>query len=138
MNKYVKQFLHRGLIFAGFGPIVAGVVYLILSYTINDFTLSGYEVFLGIVSTYFLAFIHAGSSVFNQIEHWSIMKSLLCQLGSLYVSYVACYLVNSWLPFEIMALAIFTAIFVIGYLVIWAIVYACVKNTSKKMSEKIA
>ena len=28
MNKYVKEFFKRGLIFSGFGPIVAGIVYL--------------------------------------------------------------------------------------------------------------
>ena len=30
MNCYVKEFLKRGLMFGGFGPIVAGIVYLIL------------------------------------------------------------------------------------------------------------
>lgn len=138
MNKYVKEFLHRGLMFGGFGPIIAGIVYFILSYTVKDFSLSGGEAFLGIVSTYLLAFIHAGTSVFNQIEHWSIMKALLCQLATLYAAYVICYLVNSWLPFDPMIVAIFTGIFIAAYLVIWGIVYLCVKNTSKKMSEKLA
>lgn len=137
MNKYVKEFLHRGLMFGGFGPIVAGIVYLILSYTLNDFSLSGSAVFLGIISTYILAFVYAGSSVFQQIEHWSLMKSLLCQLGALYLSYAGCYLVNSWIPFDITVLAIFTGIFVVGYLAIWGIVYLCVKNTSRKLSEKL-
>lgn len=45
MNKYVKEFLHRGLMFGGFGPIIAGIVYLILSYTLNNFSLSGSTVF---------------------------------------------------------------------------------------------
>ena len=26
MNKYVKTYLHRGLLFGGLGPIVAGIV----------------------------------------------------------------------------------------------------------------
>ena len=137
MNKYVKEFLHRGLMFGGFGPIIAGIVYLILSYALNDFSLSGSEVFLGIISIYILAFVHAGSSVFHQIEHWSLMKALFCQLGTLYAAYAICYLINSWIPFELTVLAIFTAIFVIGYLLIWGIVYLCVRNTSKKLSEKL-
>ena len=137
MNKYVKEFLHRGLIFAGFGPVILGIVYLILEHTINGFALSGTEVFTAIISIYLLAFIHAGSSVFNQIEHWPLMKSLLCQLGTLYAVYVACYLINSWIPFDIKIIAIFTGIFVSAYLIIWGIVYLCVKNTSKKMSEKL-
>lgn len=137
MNKFVKEFLHRGLMFGGFGPIITAIVMLILSYTIKDFTLSGNEMFLGVVSTYVLAFVHAGSSIFHQIEHWSVMKGLLCQLGALYITYSICYIINSWIPFEPMVLAIFTAIFVVGYLVIWGIVYLCVKNTSRKLSEKL-
>lgn len=137
MNKYVKEFLHRGLIFSGFGPVITAIVMLVLSHTIDDFTLTGNEMFLGVVSTYVLAFVHAGTSVFHQIEHWSLMKALLCQLGSLYAAYAICYLINSWIPFEPVVLAIFTSIFVIGYLAIWGIVYLCVKNTSRKLSEKL-
>ncbi len=137
MNKYVKEFLHRGLMFSGFGPIVAGIIYCVLSYTVKDFSLGGFDVFIAIISTYLLAFIHAGSSVFHQIEHWSVLKALFCQLGALYLIYLVCYLINSWLPFETSVVAIFTVVFVVGYLAIWGIVYLCVKNTSKKMSEKL-
>ncbi len=137
MNIYIRGFLHRGLIFGGFGPIIMGIIYLILSYTVTDFTVGGTEAFTAILSTYLLAFVHAGSSVFNQIEHWSIMKGLFCQLGTLYVAYVGCYLINSWIPFEFSFVLIFTAIFVAGYLAIWVVVYLCVKNSAKKLSEKI-
>ena len=39
MNKYLKIFLHRGLIFGGFGPIVVGIVYFILGQTLEGFSL---------------------------------------------------------------------------------------------------
>ena len=39
---------------------------------LDDFSLGGSEVFLGIVSIYLLAFVHAGASVFNQIEHYHL------------------------------------------------------------------
>ncbi len=137
MNKYVKEFFHRGLMFGGFGPIVTAIVLLILSHTIKDFSISGNQVFMAVVSTYIVAFVHAGSSIFHQIEHWSTMKGLFCQLGSLYLVYVLTYIINSWIPFEIAVILIFTAIFVLAYLVIWLIVYLCVKATSKKLSEKL-
>lgn len=137
MNKYVKEFLHRGLMFGGFGPIITAIVMLILSHAINGFSLTGNEMFLSVVSTYVLAFVHTGTSVFHQIEHWSVIKALLCQLCTLYSAYVICYLMNSWLPFDITVIAIFTCIFVAVYLVVWGIVYLCVKNASKKMSEKL-
>lgn len=137
MNRYVKEFLHRGLMFAGFGPIIVGIIYFILSYTVKDFSVGGKENFIAILSIYILAFVHAGSSVFNQIEHWGIMKGLLCQLGTLYIAYLICYLINSWIPFEITVVAIFTAIFIVAYLAIWGIVYLCVKGNAKKLSEKL-
>ena len=137
MNKNLKEFLHRGLIFGGFGPIVLGIIFFILSKTIDDFSLDGSEVLLGIISTYLLAFVQAGVSVFNQIEHWSVPKSLLCHFGSLYAVYVFFYVVNSWIPFEWGVIGIFTAIFVVTYFIIWFTVYFIVKSTKKKLNSAL-
>ena len=135
MNKYLKGFLLRGMMFGGFGPIILGIIYFILSKTINEFSLDGSEVLLGIVSTYLLAFVQAGVSVFNQIEHWSVPKSLFCHFGSLYAVYVFFYVVNSWIPFEWGVIGIFTAIFVVTYFIIWLTVYFVVKSTKKKLNS---
>ena len=135
MKKYVKDFFLRGMLFGGFGPIVAGIVYMILSYTVNDFSLSGLEVFTAIASTYLLAFVQAGASVFNQIESWGIAKSLLCHLSTLYIAYSLCYIINSWIPFEWTVLLIFTLIFLAVYFVVWFTVYFCIKATSKKFNK---
>ena len=137
MNKYLKEYLHRGLMFAGFGPVILGIIYFILSKTINDFSINGSEAFLAIVSIYMLAFVHAGSSVFNQIEHWPLAKSLLCHFVSLYMGYVLCYCMNSWIPFEWGVIGIFTAIFVAVYFVVWSVVYFIVKSTSKKLNKTL-
>ena len=137
MSKYVKHFLQRGLIFGGFGPIILGVIYAIISYSHADFSLSGKDVLIGIVSTYLLAFVQAGSSVFNQIEEWPLTKSLLCHFASIYLAYVLCYIVNSWIPFEPMVIVVFSAIFAITYLIIWLTVYFIVKSTQKKLNSKI-
>lgn len=137
MNKYLKQFFLRGLMFGGFGPIIAGIVYFCISLSIDKFSLSGTEVFIGIISTYILAFIHAGVSVFNQIEEWPIAKSLLLHLGTLYIAYILCYVLNSWIPFDPIVLLIFTGIFIAVYLIIWAIVYFSTKAISKKFNSKL-
>ena len=137
MNKYVKEFFHRGLMFSGFGPIILGIVYFILSKTINNFTLSGGEVLSGIISTYLLAFVQAGATVFNQIENWGISKSLLCHLLILYVAYSLCYVANTWIPFEPKVLLIFTVIFMAFYFIVWGIVYSIVKTTSKNLNAKL-
>lgn len=123
--------------FGGFGPIVAGVVYLILSKTLDNFTLGGTEVFTAIVSTYLLAFVQAGASVFNQVEKWPIAKSLFCHFATLYAAYSLCYLVNSWIPFDWRIIGIFTAIFAAVYFIIWFTVYSIVRATSKKLNQII-
>ena len=137
MNKYVKEYFLRGLIFGGFGPIIMGVIFLILELTGVDLGLNGVSIFVAIISTYVLAFVHAGSSVFNQIEGWPIAKSMAVHFASIYVAYVLCYLVNSWIPFAWEAIAIFTAIFIIGYLLVWAIVYLIIKATSDRLNQSL-
>lgn len=137
MNKYLKSFLYRGLIFAGFGPIVVGIIFAVLQNTVEGFSLSGAQVLLAIVSTYFLAFIQAGTTVFNQIEHWSTVKSMLCHFGSLYAAYSVCYVANSWIPFEPMVLVIFTCVFAAIFFGVWAIVYMSVRTASKKINKNL-
>lgn len=134
--KYVKQFLLRGMIFGGFGPVITALILYILSMNI-DVTLNGKEILVVIFSTYLLAFVHAGSSVFNQIENWSISKSLTFHLTSLYLAYLSCYLINSWIPFDWTVILIFTLTFIVVYFIVWSIVYLIVRNTTKKLNENI-
>lgn len=137
MNKYVKEFLRRGLMFSGFGPIVFGIIVLCISYFDSVAVHSAGNIFMGIVTTYTIAFVQAGVTVFNQIEHWSVPKSLLCHFGTLYVTYSLCYIFNSWIPFKAEVLGVFTIIFVTVFFTVWGIVYLCVRNTSKKINEKL-
>lgn len=137
MNKYLKIFIHRGLIFSGLGPIIIGVVYAILDSTMDGFHVSGSQILLAIVSTYFLAFVQAGASVFNQIEEWSVAKSTACHFSVLYIAYVLCYVLNTWIPLKAEIIVLFTVIFIIGYFMIWISVVICIKLVSKKMNKKL-
>lgn len=133
MNKYVKEFFHRGLMFGGFGPIILGGIW-----AAAEPVLTGGQILVGIVSIYLLAFLQAGASVFNQIEEWSLPKSVLCHFAVLYAAYVGCYLLNNWIPFDWRVVGIFTAIFAVVYLAVWLTVYVCVRLTSKKLNAKLA
>ncbi len=137
MNDYLKSFLTRGLVFGGFGPIILGIIYAILQNTVKGFSLTGGEVLLGIVSTYILAFVQAGASVFNQIEEWPIAKSLFCHFSLIYVTYIICYLINTWIPFVPAVIGIFTLVFVVLYFAIWFTVVICVKSASKKFNATL-
>ena len=119
------------------GPLILGIVYYVLSLTIEGFSLGGGEVLVAIVSTYILAFVQAGASVFNQIEEWPLAKCTFVHFLTLYVTYVLCYLVNTWIPFDVSVVLIFTAIFFVTYLAIWLTVFISVKAVSKRLNEKI-
>lgn len=137
MKKYIRSFLRRGLIFGGFGPIIAGIVFLCIS-IFEQVNLSGIDVFIAIISTYLLSFVHAGASVFNQIEEWSLLKSTAVHFITLYVVYVLCYIVNSWIPFSWVAILIFTLVFILIYLIVWLIVLTIIRHTTNEMNKKIA
>ncbi len=137
MKKYLKTAVLRGLVVAGFGPLVVGVVYLCIHLSGCELVLTASEVFIAILSSYILAFIAAGASVFNQIEGWSAAKSLLFHFTTYYIIYFVFYLVNRWLPFSWSAVAIFTAIFVVAYFAVWFGVYFSVKAAAKKMNKNL-
>lgn len=137
MNNHLKAFLHRGLIFGGFGPIVLGIVFFCIELSGTQMVLSGGEVMLAIISTYILAFVQSGASVFNQIEEWPITKSLLCHFSLLFAVYSLTYILNSWIPFEPLMLLIFFLVFVAVYFAIWLTVYFSVKAHTKKLNSKL-
>ena len=127
----------RGMMFGGFGPIIAGIVFLSLGFSLPDFSLTGWEAFLAILSTYLLSFLQAGASVFNQIEDWSVAKGTFFHLLTIYAAYVGCYLLNAWIPRSLLAVAIFTAGFLLTYLIIWLTVYLSVRTVSRRMNERL-
>ncbi|MBR3617653.1 MAG: DUF3021 domain-containing protein [Acholeplasmatales bacterium] len=137
MNKYVKEFLKRGLIFSGFGPIIAGIVYMCIESSGIDLNLTAGTVFLAIITTYIIAFVQAGISVFNQIDTWSKAKSLFFQITSIYIVYMGGYLINNWIPFKIEVIIIFTSVYIATYLAIWLTVYLITKNMTKKLNDKL-
>ena len=137
MKHVLKTFCHRGLLFGGFGPIILGIIYVVLERTVDGFTLTAPQLLIGIVSVYLLAFVQAGASVFNQIEHWGLSQSVLCHFSSLYVAYVLCYLINRWIPFDWRVILIFTAVFAAVYLIVWLTVYLTVRQVSRHLNEKI-
>ena len=137
MNKHIRSFLQRGMCFGGFGPIVASVVFYILSLTVEGFSITAGQVFLAVASTYILAFLHAGSSVFHEIDSWPLTKSTFFHLGTLYVAYLLCYIVNSWIPFEPIVILIFTAVFVVFYFIIFITVTLSVNALARKINKRL-
>lgn len=137
MNIYLKEFLKRGFTFSGLGPVTAAIVCFIISLFDRSFSLSGAELLITVISTYFLAFVQAGATVFNQIEHWSVPKALACHFSSLYIAYLTCYLVNFWIPFDITVVIVFTLIFIVTFIIIWTSVFLSVRHLSKRLNKNL-
>lgn len=137
MKKTAKDFLRRGVAACGLGPVVLAVLYLILQHSGALEILTVNEVCVGIFSLSALAFLAGGMNVIYQIERLPLMVAILIHGGVLYASYLATYLVNDWLEWGIAPVLVFTGIFVIGYLLIWAVIYSVTKRNTDRLNEKL-
>jgi len=137
MKKTVMDFLRRGLIACGFGPLVLVVFYLILQRQCDVQTLTVNQVCLGIVSLSALAFVAGGMNVVYQIERLPLMVAILMHGGVLYISYLVTYLVNSWLERGATPILVFSGIFALGYLTVWAVIYAITKKDTARVNEML-
>ncbi len=137
MKKFVLEFLRRGFIAAGIGPIVLAIVYLILKQTSAVETLSVNQVCIGIFSITALAFIAGAMNAIYRIERLPLMVAILIHGGVLYIGYLGTYLLNDWLVFGVMPIVVFSAIFVVGYIMIWATVYSIIKRNAAKLNKML-
>jgi len=135
MKKFVFDFLRRGLIAAGIGPIVLAMVYMILQQTANVETLSVNQVCVGIFTITVLAFVAGGMNAVYQIERLPLMVAVLIHGGVLYISYLGTYLLNNWLDLNMIPIVVFSAAFVVGYVIIWVIIYSIIKRNTEKLNK---
>ena len=135
MRKYIFDFIRRGLVSAGFGPLFLAAIYLILHRRGIVETLTAPEVCMGIISLSALAFIAGGMNALYQIERLPLMAAISIHGGVLYLSYLATYLLNGWLDRGITPILVFTVIFLLGYVIIWAVIYTIVRHRTNRLSE---
>ena len=134
MKLAAKEFFRRGLIACGCGPVVLAVIYLIVQRTAGVETLSVNEVCVGIFSLTALAFVAGGMNAIYRVERLPLMAAVSIHGGVLYVCYLLTYLVNNWLEWGMTPILVFTGIFAIGYLLIWAAVYAIIIRNTEKLN----
>ena len=135
MKKNLFEFIRRGLSACGFGPLILAVVYRILQLQGIVQTLTVDQVCVGIFSITALAFVAGGMNFLYQIERLPLMAAILLHGGALYVGYLATYLVNDWLEWGAAPILVFTGIFVVGYLAIWAVIYSVIRRRTAKLNE---
>ena len=137
MKKDALEFLRRGVMSCGVGPIILAVLYLILHHNGVVENVSVKELCVGIFSLSALAFVAGGINALYQLERLPLMAAILIHGSVLYVSYLMTYLVNGWLEWGRVPVLVFTGIFVVGYLVIWAVIYFVIKRKTKNLNKML-
>ena len=137
MKKFGKEFLLRGLLACSGGPIVLAIVYGILGATGTVSHFSPNEVCMGILTVTLLAFIVGGMTAIYQLEQLPLISAILIHGAGLYAAYLLIYLLNGWLMQQLIPIAIFTAVFIAGYAVIWLIIYSVTKRKSEQLNKML-
>lgn len=135
MKRTALEFIRRGSAACGIGPLVLGVIYLILYCRGSLEVLTVPEVCRGIFSLSALAFVAGGMNVLYQLERLPLMAAVTIHGGVLYGAYLGTYLVNGWLEWGAAPVLVFSGIFVLGYLTIWAVIYAIIKRNTDRVNE---
>ena len=138
MKKFLKEFLLRGLICAAGGPLVLAIIYGILGATGAVVSFSPREVCLGILTITLLAFIAAGMTAIYQMEQLPLPTMILLHGGALYIAYILTSLINGWLANQLMPILVFTGIFIVGYALIWLIIYCIEKKKTAKLNKLLS
>ncbi len=137
MGKYLKYFVLKGLVAMGFGPIVLAVIYSTLGITGTVSAVGVGEMVQGILTISALAFVAGGITVVYQIEELAISKAITMHGIILYICYAVVYLVNGWLAKGVVPFMIFTVIFILGYLLVWLIIYFTTRKSTRILNNKL-
>ena len=135
MKTFWKEFILRGLICAGGGPVVLGIIYGILGATGVVEAISPASVCLAILSITLLGFVAAGMTAIYQMEQLPLPIMILLHGGALYLAYIVTYLMNGWLQQSLVSILIFTGIFLAGYGLIWCIIYWVERAKAKRLNQ---
>lgn len=136
MKHYVKRFALKGLFVCGVGPVVLAVVYAILNrfgvlevVTVEKFVTE-------VISVTILAFIAGGISMVYEIEKLPLVLAIFIHAVTLYIDYIVIYLMNGWLMDGAIHLIIFTACFIVGFAIIWLVIYLTTKRSADKINDR--
>jgi branched-subunit amino acid ABC-type transport system permease component len=111
------------------------IVYLVAQHHASVLTLTVNQVCMGIFSLSALAFIAGGMNVIYQIERLPLMAAISIHSCVLYLSYLVTYLLNDWLAWGVTPILVFSGIFLVGFVGIWAIIYSCIKRNTDQVNE---
>ena len=137
MKKVLLNFVSRGLMVAAGGPIVLAIIYGILEKTSTVASLPPSEVCTAILSITLMAFIAGGITTIYNTERLPLISAILIHAGVLYLDYLIVYLLNSWLPRDLTGISMFTAIFAIGFALVWLCIYLSIRVKTRRLNQNL-
>ena len=137
MKRHMREFIRRGLVACGFGPLILAVLYLVLQYRGLVEYITVNQVCLGIFSLSALAFVAGGMNFIYQIEQLPLMFAILIHGLVLYISYLITYLLNSWLEWGVIPVLVFSGIFILGYLAVWVVIYSVIRKKTERVNAML-
>ena len=137
MKTFWKEFFLRGLICAAGGPVVLAIIYGITGAIGAVESLNPTSVCLEILTITMLAFIAAGMTAVYQQEQLPLPIMILTHGGALYIAYLLTYLINGWLEKDWIPILVFTGIFLVGYGLVWLIIYLVEKKKADKLNQML-
>ena len=137
MKEFVKNFCKRGLVAFGFGPVIMAIVYISLELAGVGGALGFIELSKQILIVSAMAFVAAGISAIYNVERLALPLAIFIHAAVLYTDYILVYLINGWIKNSLTPLIIFTVIFIVGFALVWIIIYAVDKNAARKLNERL-
>ena len=137
MKSFLKGFAIRGLIAFGFGPVIMAIVYLCIALSGVEDVLSLTEAAKQILLVSLMTFLAGGITAIYQIEKLPLPFAIFIQAAVLYADYIVIYLINGWLENSFVPIIVFTVIFIVGFAIVWGIVYLFTRKSAKKLNERL-
>ena len=137
MKRFWKEFLIRGLVSCGFGPIILAIIYGVLGATGVVQTLTPAEVCKGVLTIALMAFVAGGVSAIYQFERVPVFMAALIHGIALYLDYLMIYLVNGWIAQGLKPMLAFTIIFVLGYALVWAVIFCLTRKATRNINRNL-
>ena len=92
---------------------------------------------LSLLTVTLMAFIAAGITMIYQVERLPLASAIVIHGGVLYLDYLLMYLLNSWIPRNLTAIGTFTVVFVIGYVLVWLLIYWSIRAKTDRINRKL-
>jgi hypothetical protein len=84
-----------------------------------------------------LAFIAGGINIVYKIEQLPLMAAISAHGIVLYLDYTIIYLINGWLGSGLKPFLVFTVCFIMGYSIVWVIIYLVMTRNANRLNQKL-